>query len=219
MQTRWAEVEPIWRRAFELAWEGYREGSNPIAAVIADVDGNIVSTGKSAVRGDLSGVLLKRSEIAHAEVNALATLDNRVHGKAAAAGYTLYVTMEPCPLCMSALYMSDVKALHYAARDAYAGSANLLGATPYLARKLRHVHGPVSGLGDVSAFLCVYYDLRHCADDPPLTVHEEFAKAYPLPVAQARALAPKDGLDIEQERDAGVVFDRVCQALWGEAQR
>lgn len=217
MKTCWVDLDPIWRTAFELAWEGYREGSNPIAAVIADSRGNVVATGKSAVRGDLSGVLLKRSEIAHAEVNALANLDNRKHGKELAGTYTLYVTMEPCPLCMSALYMSDVKRLCYAAQDAYAGSTNLLGATPYLARKRRDVTGPVQGLGDVSAFLCVYYDLRHSGDDPPDVVHQEFARAYPLAVRKARDLATADQLAIEKEADAGVVFDRVCQALWPDA--
>jgi hypothetical protein len=50
-------------------------------------------------------------------------------------------TMEPCPLCLGALYMSSVRQLHYACRDPYAGSVDLLSTTPYLRRKPIQVHG------------------------------------------------------------------------------
>ncbi len=213
MSATWDEVDPIWQRAFELAWEAYVEGSNPIAAVITNAQGQIVATGKSAVRGDLSGVRLSRCEIAHAEVNALAALDNRQHTKQLAADYTLWATLEPCPLCMAALYMSDVKSLRYAARDGYAGSTDLLGSTPYLSRKKRSLTGPEPDLEQVSVFLNVYWDLRRGGVDRPDVVHEAFAGIYPRAVAQAQALAPIDALAIEGERSFGPVFEKIVNAI------
>jgi hypothetical protein len=58
--------------------------------------------------------------------------------------------MEPCPLCMGAFYMSSVRTLHFAARDPYAGSTNLLGTTPYLSRKPIRVIVPPSRALEIS---------------------------------------------------------------------
>jgi len=209
----WQAVPNLWQQAFRLAWQTYREGSNPIAALIADASGTVITTGKSAVRADISEVPLNCCEIAHAELNALMQLDNRVHDKSRASGYTLYSTMEPCPLCMSALYMSDVESLHYASRDAFAGSVNLLGATPYFSRKHRRVSGPVAGLAEISIFLNVYFDIAErkldAETDP---VHDAFATDYPDTVAIARALAPSDQLKLRDIAEFEPVFARIAGA-------
>lgn len=207
----WQSVAEPWRLAFELAWETYLEGSNPIAAVIVDKNSNVVATGKSAVRANVSKVVINHCEIAHAEVNALLRLDNRVHDKQAAADYTLFSTMEPCPLCMSAIYMSDVKTLRYAARDGFGGSVNLLGTTPYLSRKTRHVEGPVPGLDEVSIFLNVYYNVRYATDAE--AVHEAFAQDYPDAVNAARKLGEGDRLNFDEKPDTQFMFERVRHAL------
>ena len=47
----------------------------------------------------------------------------------------LYTVTEPCPMCLGAIYMAGIYNLHYASRDPLAGSADLLGKTPYLAQK------------------------------------------------------------------------------------
>lgn len=207
----WQSVVEPWQLAFDLAWETYCEGSNPIAAVIVDRNNNVVATGKSAVRANVSNVITNHCEIAHAEVNALLRLDNRLHDKEAAAGYTLFSTMEPCPLCMSAIYMSDVKALSYAARDSFGGSVNLLGATPYLSRKSRRVEGPVTGLGEVSIFLNVYYNVRYATGAD--AVHEAFAEDYPDTVNAATSLGEGDRLDFDEKPDTSVMFECVRDAL------
>jgi tRNA(adenine34) deaminase len=215
-ELKWADVAPVWQRAFELAWETYQERSNPIAALIVNSSGRIIATGKSAVRGDVSNVILRRCEIAHAEINALMRLDNRRHDKEQAAGYTLYCTLEPCPLCLSALYMSDVKSLHYAAADAYAGSVNLLGSTPYFSRKQRHVTGPIAGLAEVSIFLNVYADLTHRNLNPETDpVHDAFARDYPEAVGIARATGPSDALALNDMDTLADAFPVIVEALRG----
>ena len=64
------DLDAIWNRCFELAWQAHLEGSNPIAALVVDSNGEVVASGKSAVRGDVSDVFVSHREIAHAEVNA-----------------------------------------------------------------------------------------------------------------------------------------------------
>jgi tRNA(adenine34) deaminase len=67
--------------------------------------------------------------------------------------------MEPCPLCMGAIYMMGIRHLHYAARDSYAGSTNLLGTTPYMMKKEIHVFGPAdSDLEKALIALVVLFD-------------------------------------------------------------
>ena len=210
----WADVPSVWQRCFELAWEAHLEGSNPIAAAVVDGDGEIVATGKSAVKATLTNVHSSNCEIAHAEVNALLALDNRIHTKTKAREYTLYATLEPCPLCFSALYMSDVKCLIYAAPDRFGGSTNLIGTTPYLSRKATEIEGPVPGLDAVSIFLNVYCDLLRGVDTPDV-VHEAFAVDYPEVVQQARQLGADDELAIRREPAFERVYSSICDAIAG----
>jgi len=208
--VKWADVPPLWQGCFELAWEAHLEGSNPIAALIADPHGQVVATGKSAVRTPVTGVVVSHNEIAHAEINALLGLDNRVHGKALAATYTLYVSLEPCPVCFSAFYMSDIETLCYAARDRYGGSTNLLETTPYLSRKKPVVVGPEELLEDFSIFLNVAHDLAQgAADDDP--VHELMAIDYPRAVAAARTLAADSERVLVDAQSLGWNFDRFTR--------
>lgn len=138
----WETLSIPWQAALEMAWEAYCVGTIPIGAVIADADGNIVSRGRNRIMDKIApDNQVCSNELAHAELNALLSLKLN-NDECKAKGVALYTTMEPCPLCMGALYMSDVKALHFAARDPWAGSANLLGTTPYLSLKPIKVFEP-----------------------------------------------------------------------------
>jgi tRNA(adenine34) deaminase len=129
----WETLSTPWQAALEMAWEAYKCGTVPIGAVVADANGNIVARGRNRIHeNNAPEGQVCANELAHAEINALLSLKLPYKDARHAA---LYTTMEPCPLCMGALYMSDVKTLYYAARDPWAGSANLLGTTPYLSRK------------------------------------------------------------------------------------
>jgi tRNA(adenine34) deaminase len=210
--VKWSAVPPLWQRCFELAWQAYQEGSNPIAALVADRNGRIVATGKSAVRASMSDVVVTHNELAHAEVNALLTLDNRAHDKQTARGYALYVTLEPCPLCFASFYMSDVGSLHYAARDRFGGSTDLMGMTPYLSRKARRIVGPVDGLAGVSIFLNVYRDLEvgQPLDDP---VHAAMAQDYPGAVRAARAIVAEESETLPVDMAFPAAFERIVRWL------
>lgn len=136
----WDTLSPPWQAALEMAWEAYRAGTVPIGAVVADVNGTVASRGRNRIReSEAPEGQVSNNELAHAEINALLALQLPYEEARLAV---LYTTMEPCPLCMGAVYMSNVKTVHYAARDPWAGSANLLGTTPYMSRKSFKVFVP-----------------------------------------------------------------------------
>ena len=154
----WDTLGLPWQVALEMAWEAYCSGTIPIGAVIADADGNIITRSRNRVMDSTAPYnQVCSNELAHAELNALLSL---TLDREACRHLALYTTMEPCPLCMGALYMSDVKTAHFAARDPWAGSSNLLGATPYLSRKTFDMYSPSNQiLEDALIALITEYEL------------------------------------------------------------
>ena len=139
----WERLSWPWRSSVELAWEAHRAGSLPIGAVVADARGNVLSRGRNRIheRSGEDGHLFG-NKLAHAEVNALVTLDD---DGCDPAEHTLYTTTEPCPLCVGATRMSDVRAVRYAAREPWGGSASMFEDVPYLKRGNVAVVGPEDG--------------------------------------------------------------------------
>jgi len=62
---------------------------------------------------------------AHAEILVLREASNKL-GSWRLEGSTLYVTLEPCPMCAGAIVLSRVKRLVFGATDAKAGAAGTL---------------------------------------------------------------------------------------------
>jgi tRNA(adenine34) deaminase len=166
----WDNLAPAWQACFEEAWAADCAGSVPIGAVVADAHGQIIGRGRNRIMDKSVGVVLSPEDVqrsnrpvfnhdlAHAELNALLSLRNVDWDKTTPNNprqWRLYTTMEPCPLCLGAFYMSGLRQLYYAARDPYAGSVNLLGATPYLSRKPIQVLGPHPELEPLSIALIV----------------------------------------------------------------
>lgn len=140
----WDTFTPPWQAALEMAWEAYCNNTVPVGAVVADANGAIVSRGRNRIHENIAPAdQVCNNELAHAELNALLSLKLSYEECRQAA---LYTTMEPCPLCLGALYMSDVKTVYYASRDPWAGSVNLLGTTPYLSRKNFRAFAPTNTL-------------------------------------------------------------------------
>ncbi len=85
----------------------------PVGAICV-FDGQIVGRGHN--RRELDG-----DPAAHAEVLALQNAA-RVLGRHQLDGVTLYVSLEPCPMCAGALWLSRVSRLVFGAWDAKAGA-------------------------------------------------------------------------------------------------
>lgn len=140
----WTRLSVPWRACVELAWEAYQAGSLPIGAVVADAEGKVLSCGRNRIheRSGEDGHLYGH-KLAHAELNALVTLDN---DGCDPVECILYTTTEPCPLCVGALRMSDVGEVRYAASEPWGGSAAMFETVPYLKRGNVRVTGSEDGL-------------------------------------------------------------------------
>lgn len=106
--------EKFIRLAIEEALEAGRMGEVPIGAVITDASQNVISSAHN---------LREQSNdpTAHAEVLALRKASAKL-GSWRLEGCTIYVTLEPCAMCMGAIVLSRVKRLVFGARDPKAGA-------------------------------------------------------------------------------------------------
>ncbi|MEQ8262825.1 tRNA adenosine(34) deaminase TadA [Pseudohaliea sp.] len=113
-------------RALALAEAAAAAGEVPIGAVLVS-GGEIVGEGANSVIGS-------RDPTAHAEVNALRAAGVRL-GNYRLPGSVLYVTLEPCTMCVGALVHARVAELVFAALEPRAGAvcstARLLDAGHY----------------------------------------------------------------------------------------
>lgn len=139
----WETLSEPWRACVDLAWEAYRADSLPIGAVVADADGRVLAVGRNRIheRSGPAGVVFGH-DLAHAELNALLSLDHDANDPRACV---LYTTTEPCPLCAGATRMTGVGELRYASREPWAGSAVMFETVPYLRRSNVRVLGPDDG--------------------------------------------------------------------------
>lgn len=111
--TAMEQDELFMREALRLAEEAAKEGEVPVGAVIVR-NGEIVSEGRN--RRETG-----KTALGHAELEAV--------GKACTllGGWrlwqcTLYVTLEPCPMCAGAIINARIPRVVYGARDPKAGS-------------------------------------------------------------------------------------------------
>lgn len=179
---KWSELSPAWQACLGEAWTAHCSGNTPVGAVVVDKDGKIISLGRNRIR-DLEAPpgLAYDNQLAHAELNALLALP-RVTGDIHSCA--IYTSLEPCPLCMGAIYMSGLRKLFFAAEDAYAGSTDLLGKTWYLAHKPIQVSGPqCGGLAEFACALHIEFCLRVYPQPNPVIEMER--DVFPAGVALA----------------------------------
>ena len=101
------------RAALEQAHEARRRGEVPIGAVVV-IGGEIVGAGFNQPIGDADPT-------AHAEIVALRDAARRA-GNYRLTGATLYVTIEPCLMCVGAMVHARVGTLVYGASEPKAGA-------------------------------------------------------------------------------------------------
>lgn len=104
--------------ALELAREAAEEGETPVGAVVVRNDGFIAGKGRNRREKG-------RNALYHAEVIAIDEAC-RTLGGWRLSGCTLYVTLEPCPMCAGAIINSRIDRVVFAASDKTAGSAGSL---------------------------------------------------------------------------------------------
>ena len=106
--------EKYMKRAIELARQAADAGEVPVGAVVVDdATGEIIAEGYNLRETE------KRAT-AHAEILAIDRACE-VRGGWRLSGCTMYVTLEPCPMCAGALVNSRIDRVVYGAADALAG--------------------------------------------------------------------------------------------------
>lgn len=100
--------------ALELAREAFDAGEVPVGCVIADSEGRIIGRGRNRreERGDAT---------AHAEVEAIRQAC-AVVGDWRLDTCTIYVTLEPCPMCAGAIINARIGTVVFGARERLSGS-------------------------------------------------------------------------------------------------
>ena len=109
------DYEMYMRRALELAGQAAAEGEVPVGCVIVDGEGNTLAEGRNRREAT-------RSVTGHAELEALDAAC-RARGDWRLDDCTLFVTLEPCPMCAGAMISARLGTLVYGAREPQFGSA------------------------------------------------------------------------------------------------
>jgi len=102
------------RAALECARDAYSRGEVPVGAVLADPRGAIVARAANAP-------IATCDPTAHAEILTLRAAGQAL-GNYRLTGSTLYVTLEPCAMCVGAIVHARVARLVFAAPDPKSGA-------------------------------------------------------------------------------------------------
>lgn len=113
--------EEYMRQALDLAREAAAAGEVPVGCVIVR-DGAVVGRGRNRREE-------RQAAWSHAEMEAMAEA-NRTLGTWRLDGCTLYVTLEPCPMCAGAMVMACLDRCYFGARDARQGCCESVYALP-----------------------------------------------------------------------------------------
>jgi tRNA(adenine34) deaminase len=111
LHLKWLE------QALELARQAAKEDEVPVGAVIIDAEGNLIGQGYNLREKD-------QNPVAHAEILAIQNAARGIDSWRL-SGCTLYVTLEPCPMCLAACQQARLNTVIYGARDPKGGALSL----------------------------------------------------------------------------------------------
>jgi cytidine deaminase len=128
-------------------------GEVPIGAVIVAPDGEVVARAGNRTR-ELC------DPTAHAEVLAIRAACQAINSERL-VGHDLYVTLEPCPMCATAISFARIRRLYYGAADPKGGGVE---AGPRIFAQPTCHHAPevygALGEGDAAALLKAFFAER-----------------------------------------------------------
>lgn len=143
------EREDYMALALALAEEAAAAGEVPVGCVIADKNGSIIGRGRNRRQ-------TRRDATAHAEMEAIREACQKT-GDWRLEGCTMYVTLEPCPMCAGAIINSRIPTLVFGAREALSGSCG--SVIDLFSERYGHrpaVYGGVLG-DDCAALLTAFF--------------------------------------------------------------
>ena len=102
------------RAALRWARRAAEEGETPVGCVIFSAEGELLGTGRNRREST-------HDATAHAEIEAIRQACAR-RGDWRLEGCTIYVTLEPCPMCAGAILNARIPVVVYGAREERSGS-------------------------------------------------------------------------------------------------
>ena len=102
------------RQALSLAEEAAENGEVPVGCIVVDGSGKIIGRGRN--RREETGKATAHAEIEAIEMACDAKKDWRLDD------CSLYVTLEPCPMCAGAIINARIGKLYYGAKEPKSGS-------------------------------------------------------------------------------------------------
>lgn len=124
--------------ALEEARAAALRGEVPVGAVIVAPDGRVVARAGNRTRE-------RADPTAHAEILALREACAAA-GSERLPGHSLYVTLEPCPMCASAISQARIARLYYGAGDPKSGGV-AHGPRVFTHPQSHHVPEVYDGIG------------------------------------------------------------------------
>lgn len=140
------------REALRLAREAEAAGEVPVGAVVVR-EGEIIGRGRNSP-------IAAKDPTAHAEILALRAAADTL-GNYRLEGCSLYVTLEPCPMCAGALVQGRVSRLVFGARDLRFGGVRSkfrLADSELLNHRLEVVEGVLAA--ECTALLKDFFEAR-----------------------------------------------------------
>ena len=116
-------------------------GEVPVGAVLVSGEGEMLAA-------DGNRIVERRDPTAHAELLVIRSGAERL-GNERLVGTTLYVTLEPCAMCVGAISMARIARLVFAAEDAKGGA--VLHGAKFFAQGTCHHRPAVFRAGDAAA--------------------------------------------------------------------
>ena len=139
--------------ALDEAHIAAQAGEVPVGAVLVGQDGNILAQTRNQMRA-------LNDPTAHAEILAIRQACETM-GNERLMGCSLYVTLEPCPMCAGAIAEARIAKLFYGAADIKGGAVDN-GVALFDQKSCHHAPEVIGGLreSDCAALLTAFFALR-----------------------------------------------------------
>ena len=139
--------------ALDEAQAAAQAGEVPVGAVLVGQDGKVLAQTRNQMRA-------LNDPTAHAEILAIRQACEKL-GNERLMGCSLYVTLEPCPMCAGAIAEARIAKLFYGAADVKGGAVDN-GVALFDQKSCHHAPEVIGGLreSDCAALLKEFFTLR-----------------------------------------------------------
>jgi tRNA(adenine34) deaminase len=139
--------------ALDQAQAAAQAGEVPVGAVLLGQDGTVLAQTHNHMRS-------LKDPTAHAEILAIRAACEKL-GNERLTGCSLYVTLEPCPMCAGAIAEARIAKLFYGAADIKGGAVDN-GVALFDQKSCHHAPEVIGGLreSDCTTLLTAFFALR-----------------------------------------------------------